>query len=172
MAGMLYANPGKNFVGHNAVYQFVNADGANPGTACGQCAIATVLASRGKLPKAVSSLKTIEKSHPANLMGGEWGTLPGQIEDALDAYKIKRWHATGREGLVSGLKGKGVAIALIQNTAGLGGVFGTRHWFVVFGADDKNIHVTNYHTTSIPWREFEGLWSGSITGMSERVIMC
>jgi len=175
MAGMLYANPGRGFVGHKAVFQFVNADGLNPGTVCGPAAVATVLASRGLLPKVAATLRLIEGKYPPDLNGGKWGTSPGQIKAVLDGHKVTYWNATGREGLVAALKRKCAAITLIQNTPGLCGIGDGAHWFVVFGADDKGVHVSNYYKVFIPWTKFEELRAGAIpyvAGLGERTIAC
>jgi hypothetical protein len=53
MAGMLFANPGPNFIGHHSLFQFINSDGTDQNTACGQAAIAMVLANYRKIPKTV-----------------------------------------------------------------------------------------------------------------------
>jgi hypothetical protein len=168
---------GPGFVGHRSIYQFVNDDGANPATACGQAAIATVLANYGRIRKDISGLRRIEKSHPADMASGALGTSAGRVERALGAYGLGYSHVDGRQGLEEALGQKRAAIALIQNTAGLGGVGDGAHWFVVFGCDINGVHATNYGPLRpfIDWAKFEEMWSGPIPvmgGMGSRVICC
>jgi hypothetical protein len=176
MAGMLFANPGPKFVGHRSLFQFVNADGADPDTVCGQAAVATVLANRRRIPQTVAGLRAIETAFPADVLSGAWGTSAGRIERALSAYKLGYRYATGRQGLEEALRGMKAAIALIQNSPGLGGIGNGAHWFVVFGCDANGVHVTNFGLPPfIAWSRFEEMWSGpipTVAGMCERVITC
>jgi hypothetical protein len=175
MAGMLYATPGPGFVGHRAIFQFVNADGADAATACGQAAIATVLANRRRIPKSIAGLQQVEKDSSADVASGAWGTSAGRVERALTAHGLRYRYAEGRKELHDALRKKAAAIALIQNTAGLGGIGDGAHWFVVFGCDGKGVHVTNYSPLFIAWPRFEEMWSGPIPTlavMGSRAICC
>jgi hypothetical protein len=176
MAGMLFTTPGPGFVGHLSLFQFVNADGADLATACGQAAIATVLANYGRIPKSIAGLQEVEKKYPADVLSGALGTSAGRVERALAGYQLGYHHAVGRQGLEGALRRKKAAIALIQNTAGLGGISDGAHWFVVFGCDTNGVHVTNYGLPPfIAWAKFEEMWSGPIPitgGMNKRVIYC
>lgn len=176
MAGMLVATPGPKFAGHHSIFQFINADGTDPGTVCGTAAIATVLANRGRIPKAAKELQAIEKSYPADILSGALGTSPSRIKRALTGYKLGYRELTGRASLEGAMRTGGAAISLIQNTPGLGGIGHGAHWFVVFGCDANGVYVTNYsYPPFIPWPEFEEKWAGPIptlAGMRERVIAC
>jgi hypothetical protein len=176
MAAMLFANPGPGFVGHPSIFQFVNADGADPATVCGQAAIATVLANRNRIPKTIEGLQAIEKHYPANIASGALGTTAGLVERALDHYTLGHRYETGRKGLETALGQKRVAIALIQNTAGISGIGDGAHWFVVFGCDRHGVHVTNYGLPPfVAWTRFQDMWSGVIPTcalMGERFIIC
>jgi hypothetical protein len=176
MAAMLFANLGPGFVGHASIFQFVNADGADPATACGQAAIATVLANRGRIPKSTDGLKKIESAYPADVLSGVLGTSAGRVERALTAYGLGHHHVDGRQALQQALRAGAAAISLIQNTAGLSGIGDGAHWFVVFGCDINGVHVTNYGLPPfIAWSKFEEMWSGPIPlagGMRKRVICC
>jgi hypothetical protein len=88
MPGMLYANPGPSFVGHTSIFQFSNWDGADPDTACGKAAIATVLANRGKIPKSIVGLQQIERAYPGDFLSGAWGTSVGRVESAMADYNL------------------------------------------------------------------------------------
>jgi hypothetical protein len=175
MASMLHTTPGPKFVGRKSVFQFVNSDGTNPATACGQAALATVLAARRRIPMTIAGLRTVEDKYPADIVSGVWGTSRARVLSALNGFKLGHRYAKGRQGLHDDLvKGK-YAIALIQNTAGLGGIGDGAHWFVVFGCDANGVHVTNYGTPVIPWSDFEGMWSAPMpvaVGMGEQVITC
>jgi hypothetical protein len=176
MAGMLYATPGPNFVGHQSIYQFVNADGVDPGTVCGPAAVATVLANRGKIPKSLAGLQTIEKAYPPDVISGALGTSPGRVLRALKAYNMHHRKVDGQKELTGALSGGAAAIALIQNTAGIGGLGDGAHWFVIFGCDANGVHVTNYgFPPFIAWIKFEEMWSSPVpaaTGMGGRAIAC
>ena len=175
MVGMLYANPGPGFVGHQSIFQFVNNDGADPDTACGQAAIATVLANRRRIPKSISGLRKVETNYSADVASGAWGTSAGRVERALTAFGLRYCYAEGRNELQDALRKKAAAIAMIQNTAGLGGIGDGAHWFVVFGCDNKGVHVTNYSPLFIAWSRFEEMWSGPIPTlavMGSRAICC
>jgi hypothetical protein len=78
MAGMLFASPspGPEFVGHSSIFQFVNADGVDPATTCGQAAIATVLANRHRIPKSIAGLRQIEKAYPGMCSRAPGGQAP------------------------------------------------------------------------------------------------
>jgi len=175
---MLFASPspGPRFVGHSSIFQFVNADGVDPPTTCGQAAIATVLANYGRIPKSIDGLRQIEDTYPADVLSGVLGTSAGRVGRALTAHKLGHRYVVGREGLQQALSGKRAAISLIQNTAGLCGISDGAHWFVVFGCDTKGVYVTNYGLPPfIAWSKFEEMWSGPIPtmdGMSKRVICC
>ncbi len=152
MAGMLFASPspGPEFVGHSSIFQFVNADGVDPATTCGQAAIATVLANRHRIPKSIAGLRQIEKAYPADVLSGAWGTSAGRVARALTAYHLGHRHADGREGLEQALSG--------------------------IGCDTNGVYVTNYSLPPfIAWSKFEEMWSGPIPtmdGMGKRVICC
>jgi hypothetical protein len=170
MAGTLLTTPGKNFVGHQSIFQFENNDGADPGTACGQAAIATVLANRGRIPKTIAGLQAIEKKYPADVLSGVAGTSPDRIRRAMREHSLGYRNLDGRERLRAALRTKAAAIALIQNQGQV-----TAHWFVVFGCDAYGVHVTNYSPQVIAWSDFEDMWSDTIptvAGMGERVICC
>lgn len=176
MAGILTTTPGPKFVGRTSIYQFINSDGANPATACGQAALATVLAARRRIPRTLGGLRTVEADYPADIASGSWGTTPRRILDALDGHKLGHRYMTGREELHGALVQGKYAIALIQNTPGLGGLGDGAHWFVVFGCDANGVHVTNYGSPPfISWSVFEEMWTGTMptfVGMNERVITC
>jgi hypothetical protein len=175
MAGMLFITPGPTFVGHSSIYQFENADGADPGRVCGQAAIATVLANYHRIPQAIAGLKVIEKDFPPDVLSGAWGTSSARIERALSAHKLGFGHARERKGLEDAMRRRRAAIALIQNAPGLGGAGQGAHWFVVFGCDAGGVYVTNFPSTSIAWSKLEEMWTGPIpllAGMRERVITC
>ena len=176
MAGMLVATPGAKFAGHTSIFQFINADGADPGTVCGTAAIATVLANRGRIPKDVKGLQSIEESYPADILSGSLGTSPSRIKRALEAHKLGYREVAGRAGLEGAIRTGGAAISLIQNSPGLGGIGHGAHWFVVFGCDANGVYVTNYGLPPfIRWSVFEEMWAGPIptlAGMGERVIAC
>jgi hypothetical protein len=176
MPGMLYANPGPSFVGHTSIFQFSNSDGADPDTACGQAAIATVLANRGKIPKSIVGLQQIEKAYPGDFLSGAWGTSVGRVESAMAEYNLGHHHVARRKGLEEALRLKHAAIVLIQNSPGLGALFREgAHWFVVFGGDTNGVHVTNYPKIFLSWSEFEVKWSGiapTSQGMGMRAISC
>jgi hypothetical protein len=178
MAGILYAspNPGPEFRGHHSIFQFVNADGINPATVCGQAAIATVMANYGKIPKSIKGLRQIERDYPADTASGAWGTSSGRMEHALRALGLGVCHEEGKDRLEQILFFKKAAISLIQNTAGLGGIGDGAHWFVIFGCDAKGVYVTNYGPPPfISWSQFEGMWSAPVPtmeGMGKKVLCC
>jgi hypothetical protein len=175
MAAMLYATPGQGFVGHQSIFQFENKDGTDAATACGQCAIATVLANRRRIPKSIAGLRQVEKEYSADVASGAWGTSAGRVERALSGFGLRYRYAEGQKELREALRKKAAAIALIQNTAGLGGMGDGAHWFVVFGCDIKGVHVTNYTPLFIAWPRFEEMWSGPIPTMAVmggRAICC
>jgi hypothetical protein len=176
MAGMLFATPGPNFVGHQSIYQFVNADGADPGTVCGPAAVATVMANRGKIPKSLAGLQKIEKAYPPDVISGALGTSPNRVLRALKENDIRHRKVDGQKELEDALRRGAAAIALIQNTAGLAGLGDGAHWFVIFGCDANGVHVTNYgFPPFIAWAKFEPMWSAPVpaaTGMGGRAIAC
>jgi hypothetical protein len=176
MAGLLVATRGPGFAGHASIFEFVNADGANPATVCGPAAIATVLANRHRISKDIAGLQEIEKKYPADILSGALGTSPSQIKSALEGYGLGYRDVTGRAGLERVMRTGGAAISLIQNAPGLGGIGQGAHWFVVFGCETSGVHVTNYGFSSLlPWSKFEVMWAGPIptlAGMGERVIGC
>jgi hypothetical protein len=171
---MLYATPGPGFVGHLSIFQFVNDDGADKVTACGQAAIATVLANRRRIPKTSIGLQAVEKAYPADVLSGTAGTSPNRVKRALTDKGLDYFCADERKGLEDALRRKFAAVALIQNSAGLAGMGDGAHWFVVFGCDINGVHVTNYGASPfISWSTFDELWSSPISvigGMGKRVI--
>jgi hypothetical protein len=173
---MLYATPGPNYGGHRSIYQFVNADGADPATACGQAAIATVLANRKRIPQSLAGLQQIEKDYPADVVSGALGTSSGRVKRALKGNGLGYRMADGRKELESALRSGAAAISLIQNTGGLGGMGDGAHWFVVFGCDQNGVHVTNYgFPPFVDWARFETMWSApipAVDGMGGRAICC
>ena len=116
------ANPGPWFLGHSTIFQFVNADGQNPASACGQAAIATVLANHKKIPMSVAGLRMVEKSHPADIISGVLGTSPAQIRRALKDYNLDYRYVDGQKGLKDAIRRRRVAIVLIQKTPGCVGL--------------------------------------------------
>jgi len=172
MAAVLSIHPGPGFMGHHSIFQFVNADSANQAKACGQAAIATVLANYHRLPKGIAGLQRIEKEYPPDVASGEWGTTADRIRRALTSYKVGHHNVSGRDGLEHAMRHRRAAIALVQN---VGGIKNGGHWFVVFGCDQNGIYATNYTTPFIAWSQFADMWSGAIPvvgGMAERVISC
>lgn len=177
MAGILTAtSPGPGFLGHRSIFQFVNTDGTDPATVCGQAAIATALANRGRVEKSIAGLRKVEQAYPADVLSGVAGTSAGKVLRALTEENVKHYQANGRKGLEEALRRKWAGIALIQNTAGLLKVGDGAHWFVVFASDSNGVYVTNFDNPPfINWSKFEDMWSGPIPtlgGMGERVICC
>ena len=156
-------HPGPAFVGHQSIFQFVNADTLKPAKECGQAAIATVLANYHIIPKSIDGLREVEKAYPPDMFWGVFGTGPDQIRKALKHYHLPHHRTHGREKLEKVLRGRGTAISLVQNTAGLFGIGDGAHWFVVFGCDANGVYVTNYGSPPfIDWATFEKMWSGTI----------
>jgi hypothetical protein len=176
MAGMLYATPGPGFVGHRTIFQFVNDDGTDKATACGQCAIATVLANRNRIDKSIDGLRMVEKAYPADVASGAAGTSANRVKRALTEKKLEYYGAAERKGLEDALRRKSAAIALVQNTAGLAGsVTGPAgSWYSAVIAKGCTSRIMAAHHSSA-WSNFEEMWSSPISvigGMGKGVICC
>ncbi|MBK6918423.1 MAG: hypothetical protein IPH07_13585 [Deltaproteobacteria bacterium] len=168
MASLLKAQPiGRGFHGLNAIYQFVNADGAVPSTACGQAAVATFLVQAGLLPAELTSLRKVERSHPADLGAGYLGTTPSRVRKALEAYGAKPLQIVESVADVQRrLAGGFPVVCLVQNPGGrLGLPTNGAHWFVLYAYDDDGIFATN-SAGKYGWSEFEGMFSSLTTDLA------
>jgi hypothetical protein len=166
MPGYLPADPrGDGFAGLPSIYQFTNADGQDPDTVCGLAACATLLAYCGAMPRDLDTLRQIEKSHPADLLFGKWGTSPWRVEEALKHYGAKDLrHVNDEETLKQWVRNLYPVICLIQNTGGLLGLRDGAHWFVVFAYDDAGVFVTNYDTPCLlSWDDFRAKWDSLVS---------
>lgn len=165
MAGIVRAEPvGGGFAGLRRLFQFLNEDGQKRETVCGQAACATLLTYyRGQVGD-LRTLRAIEKSHPPDALFGLLGTSPDEIERTLKDYGVS---SLARVNDIATLKRRVAAscpvICLIQNTAGMEGLFGTAHWFVVFAYDDAGVFVTNYSPVHLKWDDFWGKWNSPLT---------
>ncbi|HZF56772.1 MAG TPA: C39 family peptidase [Polyangiaceae bacterium] len=165
MAGIVKAEPaGGGFAGLNRIFQFVNEDGRKRETACGQAACATLLTYYRARAGDLSTLRAIEKSHPPDTPFGVLGTTPDGIEKTLKDYGVSSLtHVNDIATLKRRIGANCPVICLIQNTAGLQGLFGSAHWFVVFAYDDAGVFVTNYSPIHLKWDDFWGKWSSPLT---------
>jgi len=165
MAGIVKAEPaGGGFAGLSRLFQFVNEDGRKPETVCGQAACATLLTYYRARAGDLSTLRAIEKSHPPDVLSGHLGTSPDRIERTLKDYGVSSLTEVNDIATLKRRVGANCpVICLIQNTAGLGGLFGTAHWFVVFAYDDAGVFVTNYSPIHLKWDDFSGKWNSPLT---------
>ncbi|WP_437722819.1 C39 family peptidase [Sorangium sp. So ce861] len=165
MPGNIYApSSSAGLDGCRWIYQYTNADGADPGTVCGQAACATLLTYCGMLSPNISTLRKIEKSHPPDLLFGAFGTSPGRIEAILRHYGARHLeHFSTIDALKRHVSRLCPVICLIQNTGGLGGLPDGAHWFVVFAYDDGDVAVTNYGKVHMSWSDFRERWDSAIS---------
>jgi hypothetical protein len=152
-----------NFRGIQSIYQYTNVDGTDPSTVCGLAACATLLTYCGFQPASIETLRKIEKSHPADLMFGKWGTSPWRIEAILNDYKANATHhLSSIDDLKRYVRMACPVICVIQNTEGVLGLGDGAHWFVVFAYDDDGVFVTNYDPVHLTWKDFMAKWDSVV----------
>lgn len=161
----------RGFHGLSSIFQYVNADGQNPGTACGQAACATLLTYCAGRPANISTLRDIERTHPADIRGGQWGTSPSQIEACLTHYGARSTsHIETEDSLKRSLRSSFPVICIIQNSGGLFGLGDGAHWFVPFAYNDDGIFVTNYGSNPfLTWAQWREKWNSPLS-QSARVL--
>lgn len=166
MPGIIYANSSSaGFNGLLSIYQYRNEDGANPDNVCAQAACATLLTSLNLQPANIATLQAIETSHPANLLGGKWGTTPHKVRVALAAYGATSIHTAETDKALKLRVSTGFpVICLIQNERGISGLAREgAHWFVVFAYDDDGVYVTNWRTVHMSWTDFKKRWHSPLS---------
>jgi hypothetical protein len=167
MAGITTAEPaGNGFAGLSEIYQYENADGKDPKTACGQAACATLLVYICQMSNDIDTLREIEKSHPADLLFGYWGSTPGRIEATLKHYKAGPLkYVDDFESLKSKVRAELPVVCLIQNTGTVWGIKDSAHWFVVYAYNNDGVFVTNYRSKHLSWSDFESKWLSPVTNL-------
>lgn len=175
MAGFISIDSvGSGFAGRKSMYEYLNSDSKFPKTGCGQCAVGSVLTSRNKMSQNLTlGLRMLEAAYPPDVIGGQYGTSPWRIRAMLKAYGINSKDEYNKFGMMNALKNKKFCIVLVQNNPGFQSL--ASHWFVVYGADNTRVYVTNWHAWSIKWSTFDAMWSAFVpTGamMSRVSITC
>ena len=175
MARAYPVEPGPNYVGHTAPYEFVNDDAADVHRACGQAAVSSLLVTRGLLPEGVQTLRGVEAAYPPDVFGGWFGTSPAQVRRAAHAHGAAVDHVLGLDGVRAAIAGGGLLLTMIQNDPGwFWSVRGGTHWVLAFGYDDHGLHVTNNNVPVIPWDRFDAQWSSFtpwVIGMHRRALV-
>jgi hypothetical protein len=164
MAGTIYAYANtRGFYGLSSIYQYVNADGQNPRTVCGQAASATLLTYCTGRPANLSTLRAIERTHPPDILGGILGTSPRRVQAILVYYGAIGLGTIGNEESLKRLiRGLFPVICLIQNSGGLFGLGDGAHWLVAFAYNDNGIFVTNYGNVFLSWSAWREKWNSPL----------
>jgi hypothetical protein len=154
---------GDGFAGVKSIFQYVNDDGRDPNNVCGQAACATLLTYCDLLPPHPDSLHKIEDSHPADLLGGKFGTTPWRVAATLSDYGVPTPQPVRTVDDLCEWVGRSCpVICVIQNDPRWFGIRGGAHWFVVFGFDDAGVYVTNFGDSFMSWDDFEARWSSAV----------
>ncbi|EYF04708.1 Hypothetical protein CAP_4183 [Chondromyces apiculatus DSM 436] len=166
---MIYARTNtRGFAGVSGLYQYTNGDGTNQDTVCGPAACATLLTYCGLARPDIATLRSIERSHPPDLLFGRAGSSPQRVVETLSAYRARRLGtANNIETLRRCVRASCPVICVIQNTGGLFGLGDGAHWFVVYAYNDAGVFVTNYGSSPhLSWDDFRSKWGGIVSNVA------
>ena len=148
-----------------AEYTNSGVDPKNQYNACGQAAVATVLAALKVRPPDPGLIKEVYSRYPPNVLGGRLGTGPGRIQDALTGYGVRwRW-AQGEAELKKTLDAGGIAVLLVDTgKAKSEGWSGPGlHWTVAFAYDDGGVYLSNWPKKECSWANLRRAWDSALT---------
>ncbi len=176
MPGIINANASSTgFAGIRSIYQYTNPDGTDPNTVCGLAACSTLLTYCGFMQPRIQTLRTIERSHPADVLGGRFGTSPFRIKEILRHYgaTVTR-EASSFAQIKKHVSAACPVICLIQNTGGITGLGDGAHWFVVFAYDNNGVYVTNYgertnQAEHLKWDDFKKKWNSPLSNAADLI---
>ena len=171
MAGTIFpdgADP-ETYHGLPALYEFVNADGGRTRFNCGQAAACTLLTHCEAVPAtdseaACALMAAIEEAHPPDNLGGWFGTSRRRVERICQSHGIVLDEVHGEDGLRPALAaGRPVAVMVeLPGPKVWKWQVPVGHWMVVYGYDDGQVFLSNYHSPGMPWEEFRRAWGGLV----------
>lgn len=157
-------------IGRPRIYQYTNSGvpEAQQYNACGQAALATVLSTLGVKPEDPTNrvMQDIYAAFPPDILWGRFGTSFRQVEKCLTKNGVTwRW-AEGEAALMESLRRKELVMMMVDIGAtedeGWGPIGG--HWVVVYAADDKGVHLSNWPRDGhCGWHSLRRAWDTQLT---------
>lgn len=167
MAGVI--RPGEplpdEYVGLDEFFEFTNWDGKWTPFNCGQAAACTLLHYEESLDPAAEPaelMRTIEKAHPPDNLGGWFGTSRYCVERICRAHGVKLREIRGEDAFREQLTAGRPVIVML-------GVPGKKlwkwhlpagHWMVAYGFDGEYVYLSN--KGRMTWDEFRRGWHGLV----------
>jgi hypothetical protein len=163
MGGLVFpaGRRGPEYRGLDAIFEYVNEDGALGRRNCGQAAAATLLTARGVWPAGTMAvMERLERRFPPDNLGGRWGTSRRCLEHLARAYGVPLREIVGEEALCQELDRRNPVLLMLGVSPRTfcrvplpGG-----HWTVAYGYDREHVYLTNWHGGKIAWPEFRRRW--------------